>query len=388
MILPPATLGLLGGGQLGRMFVIAARTMGYKVMVLEPDELSPAAMLADFHLRADYRDRAALEQMGRDCAAITTEFENVPADSLKFLAQFGPVRPGAAAVEIAQDRRREKDFLQSHGLATAPFVAIEKHADLAVAFQRIGAPALLKTACMGYDGKGQERIFSLADLKKAFEQLGAVPCVLEALLPLKTEISVVVARGEDGRIAAYPAAENQHVNGILDISIVPARISPALASQATESAKTVAAALDFCGVLAVEFFVLEDDRLVINEIAPRPHNSGHYTLDACLSSQFEQQVRALAGLPPGATDLLSPAVMVNLLGDLWPEGREPNWDAVFREPRAKLHLYGKAEARPGRKMGHFTVMDYSVEAALRTALDIQAALVRNATETTHASNHL
>ena len=378
MILPPATLGLLGGGQLGRMFVIAARTMGYKVMVLDPDEPSPAGMLADFHLRAPYRDQIALEQMGRDCAAITTEFENVPADSLECLAQFCPVRPGAAAVEIAQDRRREKSFLQPHGLATAPFVTVEKHANLAAAFQRIGAPALLKTARLGYDGKGQVRVASLAGLEKAYQQLGAVPCVLEALLPLKTEISVVVARGEDGRIAAYPPAENQHVNGILDVSIVPARISPALASQASESAKAVAAALDYCGVLAVEFFVLEDDRLLINEIAPRPHNSGHYTLDACPSSQFEQQVRTLAGLPPGATDLLCPSVMVNLLGDLWPEGGEPNWDAVLREPRAKLHLYGKTEARPGRKMGHFTVLADTVETALRTALDIRAALVRNA----------
>ena len=378
MILPPATLGILGGGQLGRMFVIAARTMGYKVMVLDPDELSPAGMLADFHLRAPYRDQAALEQMGRDCAAITTEFENVPADSLEFLAQFCPVRPAAAAVEIAQERRREKTFLQSHGLATAPFATVEKHAGLAAAFRRIGAPALLKTARLGYDGKGQMRVGSQAELEKAYQQLGAVPCVLEALLPLKTEISVVVARGEDGRIAAYPAAENRHANGILDVSIVPARISPALAGQASESAKCVAAALDFCGVLAVEFFVLEDDRLLINEIAPRPHNSGHYTLDACLSSQFDQQVRTLAGLPPGATDLLSPAVMVNLLGDLWPEGEEPNWDAVLREPRAKLHLYGKTEARPGRKMGHFTVLADTVETALQTALDIRAALVRNA----------
>ena len=377
MILPPATLGLLGGGQLGRMFVIAARTMGYKVMVLDPDEISPAGMLADFHLRAPYRDQAALDRMGRDCAAITTEFENVPADSLEFLTKYGPVRPGAAAVEIAQDRRREKAFLQSHGLATAPFATVENHADLAAAFQQIGAPALLKTACLGYDGKGQVRVDNLAELEKAYQQLGAVPCVLEALLPLKIEISVVVARGEDGRISAYPAAENQHADGILDISIVPARISPALASQATESAKAVAAALDFCGVLAVEFFVLEDDRLLINEIAPRPHNSGHYTLDACLNSQFEQQVRTLAGLPPGAADLLSPAVMVNLLGDLWPEGKEPNWDAVLNEPRAKLHLYGKTEARPGRKMGHFTVLDSSVEKALQTALAIRAALARN-----------
>jgi 5-(carboxyamino)imidazole ribonucleotide synthase len=369
---------MLGGGQLGRMFVIAARTMGYKVMVLDPDEVSPAGMLADFHLHAPFQDHAALERMARECAAITTEFENVPADSLAWLAQHAPVRPAASAVEIAQDRRREKHFLQANGLATAPFVSVEQHADLAKAFQRIGAPALLKTARLGYDGKGQVKVNSLVELEQAFAQLHAVPCVLEALVPLKTEISVVVARGEDGQAVAYPAAENRHANGILDISIVPARISPALAGQATKNALAVAAALDYCGVLAVEFFVLDDDRLLINEIAPRPHNSGHYTLDASLNSQFAQQVRTLAGLPPGAPDLLCPAVMVNLLGDLWPEGREPDWNAVLKEPRAKLHLYGKSAARPGRKMGHFNVLADSVDEALQCALDIQAVLMRNA----------
>lgn len=374
MILPPSTLGILGGGQLGRMFAIAARTMGFRVMVLDPDPESPAGALADTHLCADYRDRAALERMGRACAAVTTEFENVPADSLEFLAQFCPVRPGAAVVSIAQDRRLEKTFLQSNGFATAPFATVENHADLAVAFKNIGAPALLKTARMGYDGKGQVRVNSLAELESAFETLGAVPCVLEAWLPLQTEISVVVARGTDGQTAAFPAAENRHANGILDISIAPAQVTAELAGKALETATAIAASLDYCGVLAVEFFILGDGRLLINEIAPRPHNSGHYTLDACLTSQFEQQVRALAGLPLGAPDLLRPVAMVNLLGDLWREGQEPSWDVVLSQPRAKLHLYGKLGARPGRKMGHFNVLAESADAALQAALEMKTAL--------------
>lgn len=374
MILPPATLGILGGGQLGRMFAVAARTMGYRVMVLDPDPVSPAGALADVHLRADYRDQAALEKMGRACAAVTTEFENVPADSLEFLARLCPVRPGAAAVAIAQDRRREKTFLQSHGFSTAPFAAIETSADLAAAFQAIGAPALLKTARLGYDGKGQARVSSLAELESAFKELGAVPCVLEGWLPLQTEISVVVARGADGQTAAFPAAENRHANGILDISIVPAAVSSELAGKALDTATAIASALDYCGVLAVEFFVLGDGQLLINEIAPRPHNSGHYTLDACLTSQFEQQVRAMAGVPLGAPDLLRPAAMLNLLGDLWHEGQEPPWDAVLSRPSAKLHLYGKGEARPGRKMGHINVLAGSPEAALKAALDLRETL--------------
>ena len=378
MILPPATLGILGGGQLGRMFAVAARTMGYRVMVLDPDPESPAGALADIHLCAAYRDQAALERLGRACAAVTTEFENVPADSLEFLAQFCPVRPGAAAVSIAQDRRREKTFLQSNGFSTARFAAVESYGDLAAAFQIVGASALLKTALNGYDGKGQARVNSLADLEAAFEALGAVPCGLEAWLPLQTEISVVVARGADGQTAAFPAAENRHANGILDISIAPAQINAELAGKALETAMAIAAALDYCGVLAVEFFVLDDGRLLINEIAPRPHNSGHYTLNACLTSQFEQQVRTLAGLPLGAPDLLRPAAMVNLLGDLWRDGQEPPWDAVLSQPYAKLHLYGKQGARPGRKMGHFNVLAESTGAALRTALELREALAAEA----------
>lgn len=378
MILPPATLGILGGGQLGRMFAVAARTMGYRVMVLDPDPESPAGDLADIHLCAAYRDQAALERMGSVCAAVTTEFENVPADSLEFLARFCPVRPGAAAVAIAQNRRDEKTFLQSHGFVTAPFASVEKTSDLAGAFQSIGAPALLKTASNGYDGKGQVKVNSLAELENAFEQLGAVPCVLEAWLPLQTEISVVVARGADGETAAFPVAENRHAEGILDVSVVPASVAAELAGKALETAEAIAAALDYCGVLAVEFFVLGDGRMFVNEIAPRPHNSGHYTLNACLTSQFEQQVRALAGLPLGVPDLLRPVAMVNLLGDLWRGGQEPPWGAVLSQPRAKLHLYGKRSARPGRKMGHFNVLAESADAALNAALDLRSILAAEA----------
>ncbi|MGE5027453.1 MAG: 5-(carboxyamino)imidazole ribonucleotide synthase [Betaproteobacteria bacterium] len=374
MILPPSTLGILGGGQLGRMFAMTARTMGYRVMVLDPDPDSPAGILADTHLCADYRNRTALESMGRACAAVTTEFENIPADSLEFLARFCPVRPGAAAVAIVQNRCREKTFLQSHGFATATFAAVENHADLAAAFHAIGAPALLKTSSHGYDGKGQARVNSNAELVAAFDQFGAVPCVLEAWLPLRTEISVVVARGADGKSEVFPTVENRHADGILDISLAPATVATELAGQALDTATAIATVLDYCGVLAVEFFVLDDGRLLVNEIASRPHNSGHYTLNACLTSQFEQQVRALAGLPLGAPDLLRPAAMVNLLGDLWQNGKEPSWNAVLSQPHAKLHLYGKQEARPGRKMGHFNVLAETAEAALKTALDLRAAL--------------
>ncbi|MDP1897370.1 MAG: 5-(carboxyamino)imidazole ribonucleotide synthase [Sulfurimicrobium sp.] len=374
MILPPATLGILGGGQLGRMFTVAARTMGYRVMVLDPDPDSPAGALADIHLRAAYRDHAALEKMGRACAAVTTEFENVPADSLEFLAQFCPVRPGAAAVEIAQDRRREKTFLQSNGFSTAPFETVENHSDLAAAFRIIGSPAVLKTARMGYDGKGQAKVNSIAELDAAFQQMGAVPCVLEAWMPLQTEISVVVARSVGGQTAAFPAAENHHAHGILDTSIVPAQVAAELAEQALDTATAIAAVLDYCGVLAVEFFVLGDGRLLVNEIAPRPHNSGHFTLNACVTSQFEQQVRTVAGLPLGAPDLLRPVAMLNLLGDLWRNGQEPPWDVVLRHPQAKLHLYGKRGAHPGRKMGHINVLSESVDDALGQALDLRAAL--------------
>jgi len=373
MILPGATLGMLGGGQLGRMFTVAARTMGYEVVVLDPDPASPAGALASEHVRAPYEDPAALERLARTCAAVTTEFENVPAAALERLARDCVVRPGARAVAITQDRIHEKTFLRDSGFATAPFAVIQAEADLEPGFAGIGAPALLKVSRFGYDGKGQARVGSEAEARAAWASMQGEPCVLERLVPLDVEISVVLARASDGTVATWPVGENRHRNGILDVTVVPARVSEALARQAETVAREIAARLEYVGVLAVEFFVSEG-RLLVNEIAPRPHNSGHYTLDACVTSQFEQQVRAVCGLPLGETRLLSPVAMVNLLGDLWRDGRPPPWGELLNHPNAKLHLYGKREARVGRKMGHCNVLATSAEEALRLAVSIHERL--------------
>jgi 5-(carboxyamino)imidazole ribonucleotide synthase len=374
MILSGATLGVLGGGQLGRMFAIAAQRMGYRVAVLDPDADSPAGRLADVRLAADYTDRQALDELARLCAAVTVEFENVPAESLEHLARSRPVRPGAAAVAIAQDRIREKNFLAACGLACAPFAVVRDRGELSGALARLGGSAVLKRARMGYDGKGQARVRSLAEARTAFESFGGAPCVLEKHLVLQTEISVVLARGADGATAIYPAIENRHRRGILDTSVIPARVPRAVTRAAADAAARIAGALDYVGVLAVEFFVSQG-KLLVNEIAPRPHNSGHVTLDACVTSQFEQQVRALCGLPLGDPALLRPAAMVNLLGDLWARGA-PRWEAILREPRAKLHLYGKRAPRPGRKMGHYTCLGATPDEARARAQGVRQMLVR------------
>ena len=371
-ILPGAMLGILGGGQLGRMFTIAARTMGYKVMVLDPDAASPAGQMADVHVRADYTDHAALKQLGAACAAVTTEFENVPAASLIELANHCRVSPGAAAVAIVQDRSHEKSWLADNGFATAPFALVNSEADIDAALAATGTPALLKVSRFGYDGKGQARINTPEDARAAFREFGGQPCVLEGFVKLECEVSVVLARSDAGECALFPVAENRHENGILDVSIVPARVPDSLADQAREMARDVADKLGYVGVMAVEFFVA-GDQLMVNEIAPRPHNSGHYTLDACVTDQFEQQVRALAGLPLGDTRLLSPVAMVNILGDRWHDGG-PHWDALLAHPAIKLHLYGKEAARPGRKMGHFNVLDADLETALQLAEQMRHAL--------------
>jgi 5-(carboxyamino)imidazole ribonucleotide synthase len=373
VILPGATLGVLGGGQLGRMFTLQARTMGYRVVVLDPDPGSPAGQLADRHLRADYTDPAALDQLARECAAITTEFENVPAEALERLSAWVRVRPPVAAVAIAQDRIAEKSFLERHGFATARFRAVRSTAQLEEAVRAVGTPALLKTSRMGYDGKGQAPVEHPGDAAPAFDQLGQVPCVLEERLTLEREVSVVLARGDDGTVAPFPVGENRHRDGILETTVVPARIPAALADQAMELAGRVATALEYVGVLGVELFVANGGRLYINELAPRPHNSGHYTLDACSTDQFEQQVRALCGLPLAQPRLLTPVTMVNLLGDLW-AGGPPRWNEVFRRPGVRLHLYGKAEARPGRKMGHLNCLADNADAALELALEARDAL--------------
>lgn len=370
MILPGSTLGVLGGGQLGRMFCVAARTMGYRTMVLDPDARSPAGLIADVHLCAAYDDASALQRMADGCDAITTEFENVPAASLQFLAQKKPVHPAAACVQIAQNRVAEKNFARTHGIEPAPFYEVRQVSDLEAACAVTGLPAILKTATLGYDGKGQHVVKTVQQAQQAFRDMGSVQCVLEQKLDLKLEISALLARNASGEVQCYPPAENEHRNGVLHQSIVPARISPQLAERARTAAIKLAHAMNYVGVLAVEFFITAEDELVFNEMAPRPHNSGHYTKDAAVTSQFEQQVRVMCGLPPGDARLISPVVMVNLLGDLW----HPDWYKLLNQPNAKLHLYGKEEARPGRKMGHYNVLASEVEQAIQIAGQIYSAL--------------
>ncbi|MEN9658230.1 MAG: hypothetical protein RL571_1695 [Pseudomonadota bacterium] len=374
-ILPPAMLGILGGGQLGRMFAMAAKTMGYGVTVLDPDPNAPAAEIADVHLCKPYTDQEALAALAKQCVAVTTEFENVNADSMRWLATQGvKVSPSGDSVAIAQDRTCEKNFIRDAGLATAPFLVIKNSGDLEQDLSPY-LPGILKTARNGYDGKGQVRIKSLEEARYALSELKHQPCVLEKMLPLKAEVSVIVARSAANEIASFPPAENIHTDGILDISIVPARISPEITERARAMAIQLAEKLDYIGVIAVEFFVLEDDSLVINEMAPRPHNSGHYTLDATFSSQFEQQVRTMCGLYPGKPDLHTPVVMVNLLGDVWhDDGSEPHWEIMLTAPNTKLHLYGKKEARAGRKMGHYNVLASNVNSALEQALALKETL--------------
>jgi 5-(carboxyamino)imidazole ribonucleotide synthase len=366
MILPPSTLGMLGGGQLARFFVIAAHEMGYKVVVLDPDKKSPAGLLADQHLCAAYDDAAALDEMARTCVAVTTEFENVPASTLETLAKSVPVHPAASAVAVCQHRISEKNFLRDNGFPHAPYAEINTEADIPGADSGL-YPGILKVARFGYDGKGQARVDSPQDALAAFRSFKAEQCVLERRLTLDYEVSVVLARDAAGNIQAFPTVENAHRHGILDISIAPARGSAEVRDQAQTLARGVAEKLGYVGTLGVEFFVC-DGKLYVNEMAPRPHNSGHYTIDACVTHQFEQQVRALCGLPLGDPRLHSPAVMVNLLGDVWPDGGEPDWDVLFAQPDLKLHLYGKHEARPGRKMGHFTVIGVNADKVLADAM--------------------
>jgi 5-(carboxyamino)imidazole ribonucleotide synthase len=359
MILPPATLGMLGGGQLGRFFVIAAHELGYRVVVLDPDAQSPAGRIADQHLVAAYDDPDALNRMAESCVAVTTEFENVPADSLAYLSKFLPVRPSAEAVAISQNRSAEKGFLKQHRFPHAPYADVRSETDIAQADAGL-FPGILKVARFGYDGKGQVRVKNREEALLAFRQMKNEPCVLEQLLSLDYEVSVVLSRDETGRMKCFPVAENSHRHGILDVSIVPARTSGCMAGDAQELAEGIAQEMGYVGTLAVEFFIVRG-QLVVNEIAPRPHNSGHYSIDACITNQFEQQVRTLAGLPLGEARAHSVAVMVNLLGDLWylqdpHHSHEPDWAQLLAVPNLKLHLYGKHHARPGRKMGHFTVI--------------------------------
>ena len=379
IILPPATLGMLGGGQLGRFFVTAAHEMGYQVWVLDPDKNSPAGQIAERHFCNNYDDYAALDAFAAGCAAITTEFENVPAATLDYLAKFVPVRPSATAVAICQERIAEKSFLRDNGLPHGPFAEIRSEDDIRNAPAEL-FPAILKVARFGYDGKGQATVNNHQEALLAFGHVKGEACVLEQRLKLDYEVSVVLARDEQGQVRCFPTGENEHTRGILDVSIVPARTSVCLRSDAEDVAARIADKLGYIGTMAVEFFVSQG-RLIVNEMAPRPHNSGHYTIDACVTSQFEQQVRALCGLPLGESRAHSAAVMVNLLGDLWFEKgengehyREPDWAKLYAVPNLKLHLYGKHHARPGRKMGHFTVIGESAEQVQSTARAARAAI--------------
>ena len=371
-IAPGATLGVMGGGQLGRMFVHAAQRMGYFTAVLDPDPQSPAGRVSHHHIRAGYGDEEGLARLAELSAAITTEFENVPAPSLALLERSRPVAPGAQAVAICQHRGREKAFFERCGVPCAPYLLIEDAAQLPDVGDTL-LPGILKTAQLGYDGKGQTTVASRAELDAAFAAHGGVPCVLEKRLALRHEISVIVARAADGGVASFPVQQNLHRGGILAVTQVPAPdIDAALQRRAVDAARAVAAAMDYVGVLCVEFFVLADGSLVANEMAPRPHNSGHYTIEGCSVSQFEMQVRAMCGAPLPEPVMHGAAVMLNLLGDLWSHG-DPDWRSVLALPGAHLHLYGKVEARPGRKMGHLTVT--AGTAAQARAVALQAAEV-------------
>ena len=384
-ILPGATLGVLGGGQLGRMFVHAAQRMGYFTAVLDPDPDSPAGRVSHHHIHADYTDIDALARLAGLADAITTEFENVPAPSLEHLAVARPIAPGAPAVAIAQDRITEKAHFVRCGVACAPYAVIASAEHLAAVPDDL-LPGILKTARLGYDGKGQQRVRTRSELAAAWDASGGVACVLEKLLPLEFEASVIVARGHDGQIVHFPPQRNLHRDGILAVTEVHGDNMPsALAARAVDAAKSIAEGLDYVGVLCVEFFALADGSLVVNEMAPRPHNSGHWSMDACDLSQFELQVRTMAGLPLVEPRQHSPAVMLNLLGDLWfaesdalgetqPVAAAPRWADVLALPGVHLHLYGKTEARRGRKMGHLNITGTDI-AAVRSTADFAAALL-------------
>lgn len=369
-ILPGATLGVLGSGQLGRMFAIAARRMGYRVHVLSPDDDTPTGQVADLEIAADYEDFDAVAQFAQSVSVVSFEFENVSSASIEVVQQYVPVRPGARVLHTTQNRTREKNFLREAGLPVTDFHVLRNPADVArIADQTLAFPAVLKTSAWGYDGKGQVVVRQPDQLAQAWEDLDADEAVLEKFVDFQLELSVVGARGLDGSFVAYPPIVNAHANHILDVSICPGPLDPQVARQAVEIAREVFERLDVVGVLCVEFFLGPQNELLINELAPRPHNSGHLTIDAHVTCQFEQQVRAVCGLPLGSTHQHRPAAMANLLGDLWQKS-PPNWEAACQDPELKLHLYGKREPRIGRKMGHLTALGADVaqaEAAVRHA---------------------
>jgi 5-(carboxyamino)imidazole ribonucleotide synthase len=370
---PGATLGVLGGGQLGRMFALAARRMGYRVHVLAPADDTPTGQVADVEVNAAYGDLDAVDRFARGVEALTFEFENVPAATAEAAARHTLVRPGGHVLHVAQHRLREKTFLRDAGLPVTPFAAVRSRADLDAALAALGTPAVLKAAAWGYDGKGQVRIDTAADAEQAWARLGTDEAILEAYIEFEREISVVAARGVDGSYVDYGPVHNTHVNHILDLTIAPAGVAASVAREASAITRAVLEKLEVVGVLCVEFFLRGDGTLLINELAPRPHNSGHLTIDAAITCQFEQQVRAVCGLPLGSTELIRPAAMANLLGDLWGR-RAPRFDRALAIPEVKLHLYGKDRALPGRKMGHLTALAESSLRAAQRALAAREAL--------------
>jgi 5-(carboxyamino)imidazole ribonucleotide synthase len=360
-ILPGATIGVLGSGQLGRMFALAARELGYRIIVYSPDNDTPAGQIGDKEYVAAYEDLDQIRHFARQVQVVTFEFENVPSASTTAAAEFAPVRPDGQVLHITQNRLREKNFLRDNGFPVTPFRRINTRAELEEAVQQLGLPGVLKTAAFGYDGKGQTKLSSAEQVETAWQGLAGAEGIYEAWVSFRQEISVVAARTLGGEFAAYPVFSNSHANHILDITFAPANLPPPLGQQAVELAAGILNQLDVVGLLTVEMFVTTDDRLLVNELAPRTHNSGHLTIDACVTSQFEQQVRAVCQLPLGSTALRPPAAaMANLLGHLWAKG-EPNWKAALQDPQVKLHLYGKAQARVGRKMGHLTTTGLTPE---------------------------
>ena len=376
VILPGATIGVLGSGQLGRMFAIAARRMGYRVHTFSPDDDTPTGQVADWETQARYDDLDAVRAFAERVDVVTFEFENIPAATVEAAARYAPVRPSGFVLSTTQHRLREKTFLAGAGFPVVPFRAVRSLAELAAALAELGTPAVLKTAGWGYDGKGQAKIHSLEDAAAAWEKVATSEAVLEAFVDFQCEVSVVAARSLAGQMVDYGPIGNTHVDHILDVSVAPAELPPELARQAVQIAQAVLEALDLVGVLCVEFFVTRQGSLLINELAPRPHNSGHLTVDAAVTSQFEQQLRAICGFALGSAEQLRPAAMANLLGDLWQQGT-PNWAAVARFPHVKLHLYGKDQPRPGRKMGHLTTLAATTREAVETVLAARRALLEH-----------
>ena len=373
-ILPGSTIGVLGSGQLGRMLAIDARKMGYRVHTLSPSEDTPTGQVADAEIRADYNDLEAIRAFAKGVHVVTFEFENVSTEAADAAAEIVPVRPSGSALHITQQRAREKAFLALHGFPTTPCAAVHTLDELAIALGQIGAPAIVKTAAFGYDGKGQHRIHTIEEAERVWSLIGHQEAVVERVVEFSHELSVVAARGLDGEFAHFGAIENTHSNHILDVSASPARVPPQVAAEAVQIAHAIMEELSYVGVLCVEFFLTREGRLLVNEIAPRPHNSGHLTFDACVTSQFEQQVRAVCGLPLGATTQMRPAAMANLLGDLWENG-EPDWAGALAIPGVKLHLYGKSEPQPRRKMGHITAIADSVDVAVEKAVAARDLLI-------------